>query len=295
MSRVARILFDESHRQAWTTRSEVASRMRPENPADCSLQKAADGLREAGFGVGVHESGPLLPAVLAEADVLVLPHCSTDAWEATTGVGSPEYAPAEIDAIEAFVRGGGGLMILAETEQPKYGNSLADIATRFGVEIGNATVQDPAHRFRDVSTWVLLDAAAPCPATEQVASDVFAGVSEACFYRSGVLSVPAAGEATVFARSHASAAPAAAPLLVGVRAGLGRVVVAADSDFAGDDSIDDLDHGRLWLNLVTWAAVRPDRPRTASAAAGGLTSRPAWGRLVDAVEVADGRAARPPT
>jgi hypothetical protein len=284
MARVSRILFDESHRQAWTTRPEVASRMRPENPADCSLQKAADGLREAGFSVSVHESGPLLPAALAAADVLVLPHCSTDAWEATTGTGSPEYAPAEIDAIEAFVRGGGGLVILAETEQPKYGNSLADIAARFAVEIGNATVQDPAHRFRDVPTWVLLEAAAPCPGGQQVASDVFAGVSEACFYRSGVLAVAADGEATVFARSHASAAPPAAPLLVGAKAGQGRVVVAADSDFAGDDSIDDLDHRRLWVNLVTWAAVKSDRPRVAGAVAAGLTAQPAWGGLVRAVE-----------
>lgn len=282
MGTVARVLFDESHRQAWTTRPEVAKRMRPENPADCSLDQAARGLRDAGFDVAVHESGPILPATLAAVDVLVLPHCSTDAWEATTGEGSPEYDPAEIDAIEAFVRGGGGLIVLAETEQPKYGNSLAEIAARFGVEIGNATVQDPAHRFRDVPTWVLLDAPAPSAAGAGVASDVFAGVGEACFYRSGVLAVATGGAATVFARSHASAAPPAAPLLVGVKAGRGRVVVAADSDFAGDDSIDDLDHRGLWRNLVTWAAVRPGRPPIGADA--GLTARPAWGDLVRAVE-----------
>jgi len=281
MATLARVLFDESHRQAWTTRPEVALRMRPENPADCSLEKAASGLREAGFSVAVHHSGPLAAGVLAAADVLVLPHCSTDAWEATTGEGSPAYSPAEIDAVEAFVRGGGGLVILAETEQPKYGNSLAEIAARFGVEIGNATVQDPAHRFRDVPTWVLLDPPAPVAAGAGVASDVFAGVGEACFYRSGILAVSAEDGATVFARSHASAAPPAAPLLVGVKAGRGRVVVAADSDFAGDDSIDDLDHRGLWLNLVTWAAVRPHPPQ---AAAAGLTSRSAWGDLVRAVE-----------
>jgi len=281
MATFARVLFDESHRQAWTTRPDVARRMRPENPADCSLEKAARGLREAGFGVAVHESGPLAAEVLAAADVLVLPHCSTDAWEATTGAGTPAYSPAEIDAIEAFVRGGGGLLILAETEQPKYGNSLAEIAARFGVEIGNATVQDPAHRFRDVPTWVLLDPRAPAPAGSGLASDIFAGVAEACFYRSGILAVPAEGEATVFARSHASAAPPAAPLLVGVKAGRGRVVGAADSDFAGDDSIDDLDHRGLWLNLVTWAAVRPQAPKAPDP---GLTSRPAWQELVRGVE-----------
>ena len=282
---LARVLFDESHRQAWTTRPEVAERMRPENPADCGLVEAARTLRDAGFTVAVHEAGPIDAGALAAADVLVLPHCSTDEWEATTGVGSPEYSAAEVDAIEAFVRGGGGLVILAETEQPKYGNSLAAIAARFGVEIGNATVQDPAHRFRDVSTWVMLDAVAPRPAGREVASDLFAGVARACFYRSGVLSVAGDDAAsTVFARTHASAAPPAAPVLVGAKAGRGRVVVAADSDFVGDDSIGDLDHRALWLNLVTWAAVRHERRPVEAGVATSVVTRPAWRALVGAVE-----------
>ena len=285
MGVLARVLFDESHRQAWTTRPEVAERMRPENPADCGLVAAARTLRDAGFAVSVHHSGPLDAEALDAADVLVLPHCSTDEWEATTGAGSPEYAVPEIDAIEAFVRGGGGLVILAETEQPKYGNSLAAIAARFGVAVGNATVQDPAHRFRDVSTWVMLDAVAPRPAGPEVASDLFAGVSGACFYRSGVLAVAGDDAAsTVFARTHASAAPPAAPVLVGVRAGLGRVVVAADSDFVGDDSIGDLDHRALWLNLVTWAAVRHDRRPATVDEATSVVTLPAWRNLVQAVE-----------
>ncbi|MFM7412151.1 MAG: DUF6421 family protein [Planctomycetota bacterium] len=284
MDVLARVLFDESHRQAWTTRSEVARRMRPENPADCGLVEAADALRGAGFSVAVHESGPLLADVLAAADVLVLPHCSTDDWEATTRTGSPEYAAAEIDAIADFVHGGGGLVILAETEQPKYGNSLARIAARFGVGIDNATVQDPEHRFHDVPTWVMLDAATPTAAGEEVASDLFAGVSGACFYRSGVLSVAGDdGTQTVFARSHDSAAPPRAPLLVGVRAGRGRVVVAADSDFAGDDSIGDLDHRPLWINLVTWAAVRPAQRAEAAGRGSGVVALPAWRELVRAV------------
>jgi hypothetical protein len=158
---VARILFDESHRQAWSTRPEVASRMRPGNPADCGLVEAARTLHDNGFAVAVHATGPLSPDVLASADVLVVPHCSTDEWEATTGQGSPVYEATEIDAIEAFVHAGGGLVVLAETEQPKYGNSLAAIAARFGIGIDNATVQDPAHRFKDVSTWVLVDPAPP--------------------------------------------------------------------------------------------------------------------------------------
>jgi hypothetical protein len=289
MRPLASILFDESHRQAWSTRPEVAARMRPANPADCGFVEAAATLRDAGFAVAVHEAGSITPAVLAEADVLVLPHCSSDDWEATTGQGSPVYAVDEIAAIEAFVRAGGGLVILAETEQPKYGNTLADLAARFGIEIENATVQDPVHRFRDVSTWVKLE-----PVRGGI-SDLFAGVEEACFYRCGTLAAADGRSDTphVFARAHDSASSPRAPLLMGVEAGRGRVVVAADSDFVGDDSIGDLDHRPLWRNLVTWACVRTaaaDGPGssggvgTARSTAGSLTALPAWGELVAAVE-----------
>ncbi|MEK9737918.1 MAG: hypothetical protein VW239_11400, partial [Candidatus Nanopelagicales bacterium] len=179
MRPLARVLVDESHRQAWSMRPEVAAAMSPANPADSSYVLAAERLRGAGFEVRAHTSGTLAAEILADADVLVLPHCSTDEWESTVGSGDPMYADTEVAAIENFVRAGGGLVILAETEQAKYGNNLATIAERFGVEIVNATVQDPTHRFNDVSTWPLLDF------TPAGGSDLFAGVTSACVYRAG--------------------------------------------------------------------------------------------------------------
>jgi len=113
MRPIARILVDESHRQAWSTRPEVAARMSPANPADASFAQAALTLVEAGFEVSAHVDGPITSDLLDGIDVLVLPHCSDDAWEATVGHGSPVYAAAEIEAIDAFVRRGGGLVILA--------------------------------------------------------------------------------------------------------------------------------------------------------------------------------------
>ena len=275
MRPLARVLIDESHRQAWTTRPELAARMAPANPADASYAEAAATLRRAGFEVEAHVSGPLDAEVLAGVDVLVLPHCSTDEWEATTGEGSPIYTDAEVAAIESFVRGGGGLVVLAETEQAKYGNNLAEITRRFGVDVVTCTAQDPVNRFNDVSTWLLLD-----PSSAHGA-DVFAGVSGACVYRAGVLDV--ADDAYVFARTSDTAMPASAPVIAGVDAGEGRVLVVADSDFAGDDSIDDLDHRRLWRRLVTWAAAR----RAGSGAEGkrsAIVEHAAWADLVDAVE-----------
>ena len=275
MRPLARVLIDESHRQAWSIRQEVAASMSPANPADSSYATAAEILRTAGMQVAAHVDGPLTSQVLAGVDVLVLPHCSEDEWESTVGVGSPAYTEAEIADIERFVRGGGGLIVLTETEQPKYGNNLAAITELFGIGVVNATVQDPVHRFNDVSHWPLLDFA---PAR---GSDVFAGVSAACVYRAGALRAPT--EAYVFATTSSTAAPALAPVIVGVDAGAGRVLVTADSDFVGDDSIGDLDHGRLWLQLVTWAAIGHEGAGQV-ALSSAVTSSPSWFALVDAVE-----------
>ena len=249
MRPIARVLIDESHRQAWTTRADLAAAMSPANPADASYVEAAGELRGAGFTVDAHCAGPIDAASLAQVDVLVLPHCSDDAWEATTGEGSPVYSAAEVTAIDAFVRAGGGLVILAETEQAKYGNNLADIAHNYGIDIVTCTAQDAVHRFNDVSTWVRLE---PSPVD---GADLFAGVSEACAYRAGVLE--AAEDVSIFARTSAHAMPPSAPIIAGTDVGQGRVLVVADSDFAGDDSIDDLDHRRLWRRLITWAADPP--------------------------------------
>lgn len=275
MRPLVRVLIDESHRQAWTTRPELAVGMCPANPADASYAEAAAVLRGAGFEVQAHVAGPLDASALTGIDVLVLPHCSTDEWEATTGEGSPVYADAEITAIEHFVRAGGGLVVLAEAEQAKYGNNLAEITCRFGIDVVTCTAQDPVHRFNEVSTWLRLQ-----PSTAQ-GTDVFAGVSGACVYRTGVLDVT--DDAYVFARTSDTAMPAGAPVIAGVDAGAGRVIVVADSDFAGDDSIADLDHRRLWQQLVTWACARRASV-TSDERESALVAHPAWADLVDAVE-----------
>ncbi|MFD0478194.1 DUF6421 family protein [Nonomuraea thailandensis] len=50
-----------------------------------------------------------------------------------------------------------------------------------------------------------------------------------------------------------------------LRHGRGRVVVFADSDLFGDDSIDDHDHRALWQNVITWAARLPGDERSGAA------------------------------
>src|SRR5437016_8392501 len=132
---VARVLFDEAHSEAWTIRAELAEAMQPAHPQDSSYARAASALAERDFMVVPNVEQPLGPETLEGVDLLVIAHPSDPAWERTTGSGSPRLTAAEIDAIEAFVREGGGLIVLGETEQDKYGNNLNELLGRFGLHI----------------------------------------------------------------------------------------------------------------------------------------------------------------
>ncbi len=135
MRKLARVLFDEAHSEAWTIRPDVAREIQPAHPEDSSYARAAAALAERELTVAAHTDGPLTPAVLDRADVLVIAHPSDPRWERTVPGGSPVFAGEELDAVEAFVRAGGGLVLLAEEEQDKYGNNLAELAARFGIDI----------------------------------------------------------------------------------------------------------------------------------------------------------------
>jgi len=284
-SKRARVLFDEAHSEAWSIRAEVAERMQETHPGDASLMRAADALAARDFDVEAIATGALDAARLAEADVLVIAHPSEPRWEATTGEGEPILAADEIAAVANWVEAGGGLIVLGETEQEKYGNNLNELLAGFGIEIETRTVQDYEHH-RDAPSWVLADLGlAPTDAAFS-GSDPIAGVGQACFYRAGTLAV--SNGARVIARTTASAAPPEAPLAAVVEHGSGRVVVLADSDIFGDDCIGSLDHEALWVNLAYWAAgaafaQAERRPESAAAA------DPAWRRLRDAIEELKGQ------
>lgn len=272
----ARVLFDESHRESWSIRREVATEMNPGNPADSGYVRAAELLRGHGHVIEPHVGGPLDPAALRDRDVLVIAHPADDRWERTTGIGSPRLADAELDAIEQFVRAGGGLVVMAECEQDKYGNNLGELLGRFGVEVVNTMVTDAGHTHNGVAAWVL-----GRPEPGRTGEDLLAGVQAACFYRAGVLR-STSPEAQVLMRTSPTADPAGEPLAVTVRAGKGRVAVFADSDLFGDDSIADYQQAALWTNVVTWAAGEP-------ADAGEGTRSPAldhtaWTDLKESIE-----------
>jgi hypothetical protein len=277
---VIRVLFDESHEQAWTVRPEVAARMQPSHPADASYARAADVLRARRIAVDPHLDGALTAEALAGADVVVLAHPSEPKWEATVGNGSPVLTTAEIDALEAFVAAGGGLIALGESEQDKYGNNLNVLLARFGLAIEHDTVQDYDYNLNATPSWVRSVLAL---GERGAGGDLLAGVAGACFYRAGTVFVEDGVDAQVLARTAASASTPGAPLAVAVRHGAGRVVALADSDLFGDDCLGDLGHEALWVNLVSWAAARA-YARGIDAAPSEAAADPAWATLRDATD-----------
>jgi Family of unknown function (DUF6421) len=272
---LARVIFDEAHSEAWTIRPELSRTMQPAHPGDASYARAAAALAERDFEVGANAERLLRAETLRGAGVLVIAHPSAPTWERTTGSGSPRLTREELDAVEAFVADGGGLIVLGETEQEKYGNNLNELLARFGLRLENDTVQD-YERCRGVPTWIL---AALEEGDRGPDGDMLARVNAACLYRATTIS--AANGATVLARTYATASTPNAPLIVACTHGHGRVVVVADSDLFGDDCLDDLDNRTLWVNLCYWLAgreggtwpVQPPRHRA------GAELAPAWIRL----------------
>jgi hypothetical protein len=272
-----RVLFDEAHSEAWTIDPATALAMNPVNPGDAGYTQAAELLRSRGYEIEAHRGGAFTPELLQAYDTVVMAHPSEPRWERTTGIGTPVLSAEELDAVEAYVRGGGGLVVMAECAQDLYGSNLVELLGRFGVGVDNVTVQDGARRHHNVATWVLADKAT-LPESAVEPEDILAGVQEACFYRAGALNIAPGTDAVPLFVTSATADPAGKPLALAVRASKGRVAVFADSDLFGDDSIAEYDHRTLWFNTLTWASRRPasagaeDGPHSvaASAAFAGL-------------------------
>ena len=243
--KTARILVDEFHSESWSISAERAREMEPDRPANSSYDIAATALSERDFLVARNVAHPLDQAVLADADVLVLPHPCDARWERTTSGGSPALAPAEIEAVQAFLRGGGGLLVISEYEHAKYGDNLNELLAPTGLRIENGTAFDRSACVHSNPEWLI---------GKSVEGAALAhGVSRACFFRAGWC--VAEGEASIAWKTSAQASPAGAGLIGGAPFGAGRVAVVTDSMLFGDERIGEFDHLQLWLNLVYWLAA----------------------------------------
>ena len=140
--KLIRFLADEFHSESWSLSSRRAEEFAPDDPQSSSYSRAAEALEERDFEISRNRDTPLSAELLASADVLALLHPCDPRWERTTSSASPALAPEEISAVLAWVRAGGGLLVVTEYEHDKYGDNLNDLLAPAGLRIQNTRVFD---------------------------------------------------------------------------------------------------------------------------------------------------------
>jgi hypothetical protein len=137
-----RFMADEYHSESWSVSAERAREMAPENPANSSYAVAASLLAARDFVVRRNANLPLTRELLAEADVLMLGHPCDPRWEKTTSAESPQLSAEEIADLLAWVRAGGGLLLITDYEHEKYGDNFNQLLAEVGLRIENGKVFD---------------------------------------------------------------------------------------------------------------------------------------------------------
>jgi hypothetical protein len=94
-------------------------------------------------GYEVDTLDDVVTAAALDAAVFVIPSAmGTDDTSAAAA-----FTPAEIDAIDAWVRRGGSLLLI--TDHYPFGTAVRDLARRFGVTMSEGMTLDPVHHDRE--------------------------------------------------------------------------------------------------------------------------------------------------
>ena len=269
-----RFLADEFHSESWSLSAQRAEEFAPDDPQSSSYSRAAEALAARDFSVGRNRDAPLTADLLANADVLALLHPCDPRWERTTSSGSPALAPDEIEAMLAWVRAGGGLLVVTEYEHDKYGDNLNDLLAPAGLRIENTRVFDRTACVPGNPEWLFGEATPGSPLAH------LAG--RACFFRAGSCATTGRSARAAW-RASANAHPPGACVIACAESGGGRIVVVTDSLLFGDEHLGEHDHLQLWLNIVHWLAAPAYRRAEAAVLHrendSPVVSVPAWSRL----------------
>jgi hypothetical protein len=118
------VVYDEGHRNAHTTTG--------------AYKPFADMLRSDGYTVRVSKE-PFSASTLQGVAVLAL----VAARGANETGDDAAYSEDETDAIDAWVRGGGSLLLV--TDHWPYGSAVVSLARRFNIDVETGLVQDSLH------------------------------------------------------------------------------------------------------------------------------------------------------
>ena len=271
--KIPRIVFDEFHSESWSVSAERARAMQPSDPANASYEHAAEALAARDFVVTRNLDAPIDASLLAGVDVLALLHPCDAKWERTTSGNSPAFSAEELAVVQAFVRAGGGLLVITENEHDKYGDNLNELLAPMGLRIENGVAFDRTACAGGNPEWVLGE---PVEGAELVLR-----ARQACFYRAGW--VTAEAPASVAWRTSAQAFPPGAGLIATAKFGAGRVVVVTDSNLFGDERLASFDHLPLWLDLLYWCAAPAFARAGDEAPRDSAVTAPAWLALKGAI------------
>ena len=239
------ILFDEAHEERNTLSPERAAQLNPEHPEYQLFGRLAKDISvEYQLDRGVED---LSRELLEDYRVLVI------------SAPRQAFTEAEVREIEAFVRGGGGLLVLGDSHLGPETNELVE---PFGITFLAQDVISSSS-----GEWKPQNAPA-----DFIAPDHAVTQGVAAFLTNCGTAIDSYGNASVLLRSGADSwhdtanegvndpGERAGPFVFGVAVehGEGRVVALSDNNFL-DDAWDALDGNKtLLMNAIKWLARRSD-------------------------------------
>ncbi len=239
-----RVLYDETHNQTWTADPLLAlamSRRSNEAPRYYSYAHVAELVRSV--LAGEHRrltEGPITSERLKEADILFLNHCCSSRHSHIGVGGEAALSPAEIRAIVGAVNAGMGLLVLGEFENEHWGWNINDLLRHFGLRFNDDLAEVPGaaiHSGRQLHVF---------EATNVNEHPIARGVATVSYCSGCTVGLLGAHAVPVVCGS------AGAALVAVAEVGLGRVVVAGDSDLFAEPYVAYNDNARLLVQILQW-------------------------------------------
>jgi Taurine catabolism dioxygenase TauD, TfdA family len=230
--------YAESHHERWTIGDSAARERSPGAPELSAFGHLAKLSTEVLGAGNLRVRSPWPDPAGPDVNVLVLAQPERPYAE-------PADA-AEAQAILSFVRGGGGLFLLAGTGSRPGETMAARLARSVGVEVTGRPLRSPVP-----GNESLLSDAVACTSVERHAA--VSGVQRISCHRGVALACP--GAATALVR-----APDASIVLAVAEYGAGRVAVLGSAEMFAVPHIGEADNAALYLGTLAWLAGDPPSP-----------------------------------
>ncbi len=239
-----RILYDETHNQTWTADPLLAlkmSRRSNESPRYYSYAHVSDLVRTVlGGSYDRLTKGPITAERLQGVDVLFLNHCCSSRHSHVGVGGEALFTPGEIAAIVGAVEKGMGLLVLGEFENERWGWNVNELLAPLGLRFNNDLAEVPGHAVHAGRQLHVFEAS-------NVSDHPVAHGVNRVSYCSGCTVSLLDERAGAVVRGSKGAA-----LIAASEVGLGRVVVAGDSDLFAEPYVSYNDNARLLVQTLQW-------------------------------------------